>query len=172
MLRQRSGCASTPDLSLSVREKVQQALIWLREHNQYYKDVRVDTQLLDSYADEFILPVHVEVLSPSEAQESLTSRYGGSAAFVVGEAPDGQQGPDLFGPVVVANVDDGSSSVVLRAAALEHIAKRGKSRVYTDSSRLSAVGDFNNPALLPMIYPTLFPYGLGGCEDHRCSNAV
>jgi hypothetical protein len=25
--------------------------------------------------------------------------------------------------------------------------------------------EFNNPHLLPMMYPTLFPYGLGGLED-------
>ncbi|KAF8987349.1 hypothetical protein BDQ17DRAFT_1258656 [Cyathus striatus] len=25
----------------------------------------------------------------------------------------------------------------------------------------------NNPSLLPMTYPTLFPYGIGGPEDDR-----
>ena len=29
------------------------------------------------------------------------------------------------------------------------------------------VNEFYNPELLPMTYPTLFPYGIGGFEDLR-----
>lgn len=31
------------------------------------------------------------------------------------------------------------------------------------------VGNFSNPGLLPIIFLTLFPFGLGGCEDHHQS---
>ena len=29
------------------------------------------------------------------------------------------------------------------------------------------VNEFCNPSLFPMIYPTLFPYGRGGFDDHQ-----
>lgn len=31
----------------------------------------------------------------------------------------------------------------------------------------SPVNEFNNPTLFPMIYPTLYPYEISGCEDKR-----
>lgn len=33
--------------STTWKEKVQQALIWLREHNRYYKDVRINTPFFE-----------------------------------------------------------------------------------------------------------------------------
>jgi len=32
--------------------------------------------------------------------------------------------------------------------------------------------EFYSPDLLPMTYPTLFPYGLGGFEDAKRINAL
>ena len=66
---------------------------------------------------------------------------------------------DVYQSVVVTNVDGNLSPALLRAAAMEHIKKDlnfGRA-LHSSSPRENAVGDFNNPALLPMIFPTLFP---------------
>ncbi|KAI9458720.1 hypothetical protein HD554DRAFT_2207051 [Boletus coccyginus] len=100
-------------------EKVFAVLQWLREHNPFYKDVRVNYGALDSLDDDDILPVHVEV--------SLTARYGSVSR---GE-PSTTTDVDISESVVAANIDPNAPSHVLRAAAMEHItAKLGKAYVH------------------------------------------
>jgi hypothetical protein len=51
----------------------------------------------------------------------------------------------------------------LKAAALQH-AKRGGSFVQIPHDA-NPINEFFNPVMFPMLYPTLFPYGIGGFED-------
>ena len=60
-------------------------------------------------------------------------------------------------------MDGHAPSNELRAAAFRHIKKGGGYiQIPHDAT---PVNEFFNPNLFPMIYPTLFPYGLGGFED-------
>lgn len=149
------------------KEKVRQALMWLQVHNRFYKHVQLNNQVLDSMEDEGILPVHVDIVPTSFAQVSLLSGYTSNPR--VSSMDDGVEearnnDSDVFGSVVVANVDGNSSAAVLRAAAMEHIKKKGSHYIQIPHGTVP-VGNFNNPGLLPMVFPTLFPYGLGGSED-------
>ncbi|KAJ6455262.1 hypothetical protein C8R47DRAFT_996842, partial [Mycena vitilis] len=139
---------------LTVRkERVLNALAWLKVHNHLYRDVVIDRDVLLDQPDEFIPPFHIQHVIPNAGIDSTTSTY----------VPGSSAPPDIPS-VVVADVDGNAPSNDLRAAALKHMHKNGSNYVEIPHDK-KAVNEFNNPALLPMIYPTLFPYGLGGLED-------
>ena len=151
------------------RERVLRALKWLQTHNRYYKDIRLNMDVLNSLEDEGILPVHIDVVPSTSAQESLVSGY---EPRVDSEGSDVHlDSQDVFQSVVVADVDANSSPSILRAAAMEHIKKKGARYLQVPHGG-TPVGDFNNPSLLPMTFPSLFPYGLGGSEDRHRSSPV
>ncbi len=97
-----------------------------------------------------------------ETGESLISRY--DAPHFSTRVPMEENLEPLFEKVVIADVDPSASSNTLRAAAVRHIKKRGGSysKITHDPE---PVKEFYNPELFPMMYPTLFPYGVGGMED-------
>ncbi|KAJ7648249.1 hypothetical protein DFH06DRAFT_997400, partial [Mycena polygramma] len=135
------------------KERVMNALGWLKVHNHLYHDVAIDPTVLADQPDEIIPPFHIQHIIPNAGIDSTTSTYvPGSAA-----PPD-----PAF--VVVADVDGNAPSSDLRAAALKHMCKQGKNYVEIPHDK-KPVNEFNNPNLFPMMYPTLFPYGLGGLED-------
>ncbi|KAJ7433342.1 hypothetical protein B0H11DRAFT_1732885, partial [Mycena galericulata] len=157
---------------LTVRkEKVLNALRWLRSHNPFYKDVEIDSTVFDGMPDETILPFHVQHVVPSGGIDSSTSSYVPNTTTPCPDLSDIVNPPTASAPipfesVVVTNIDGHASSNELRKAAVEHMKLPGKNYVGIPHDR-DPVNEFNNPSLFPMIYPTLFPYGLGGCEDKR-----
>jgi hypothetical protein len=72
-----------------------------------------------------------------------------------------------FQNVVIADIDCHALSNELRAAALRHVKKKGGGYIQIPHDRDPA-NEFKQDSLLfPMIYPTLFPYGIGGPEDSQ-----
>ncbi|KAK0196720.1 hypothetical protein F5146DRAFT_895093, partial [Armillaria mellea] len=69
-----------------------------------------------------------------------------------------------FWNVVITDVDGGASSNNLRAAAVRHIKHKGGGYIQIPHDP-EPVEEFYNLTLFPMMYPTLFPYGVGGMED-------
>jgi len=145
-------------------EKVRAALTWLKEHNPLYQDISINHRLLDELQDSQILPFRIEHIIPSDATEVLTSRY---------DDPDQNPTSSLevnhdelpFQNVVVTDVSAHSPTHELRAAALHHV-KQGGGYIQIPHDP-TPVNEFFNPHLFPMIYPTLFPYGIGGFEDRQ-----
>lgn len=80
-------------------------------------------QVLNSLEEEGILPVHIDIISATTAQESL----------VLGYEP--QEFPnlpslhmdieDVLQLVIVVDIDGNSTPSVMHAAAMEHIKKKG-----------------------------------------------
>ncbi len=151
---------------LTVRhEKVQDALIWLKTHNPLYKDIIINHGLLDSLPDDYMLPVHVEHVLPNTARDSLTSRYDAPQLPEINENATDKDSP--FQNVVITDVEDSAPANELCAAAVRHVKQKGGS--YLEINHYPApVNKFFNPELFPMIYPTLFPYAIGGFEDTHC----
>ncbi|KAH7931042.1 hypothetical protein BV22DRAFT_1101408 [Leucogyrophana mollusca] len=146
------------------REKVRDALVWLKEHNKYYKDIEINNRVLDSLEDEHTLPVHIEHIIPSGTEDRFMSRYDANPQFPSRSEPEEHAEPLPFQNVVVANVDGNAPSNELRAAALRHVKRNAGGYVEIPHGQLP-VNEFVNPGLFPMIYPTLYPYGIGGCEN-------
>ncbi|KAJ3809820.1 hypothetical protein F5876DRAFT_43103 [Lentinula aff. lateritia] len=142
-------------------DKVRAALMWLKLHNKWYKDIVINEDLLGSLPEVFSLPVHIEHVRPEDVNDSLTDGYDHSAKTSV----DHQEMVPTFESVVIADVDGNATVNELRAAAMRHI-KKGGAYVKIPHGG-SPVNEFFNSLLFPMIYPTLFPYGIGGFEDYR-----
>ncbi|KAJ6452174.1 hypothetical protein C8R47DRAFT_959161, partial [Mycena vitilis] len=156
------------------KERVQNALAWLKINNHLYSDVAIDKKVLDELPDESIPPFQIQHILPSTGLDSTTSDYvPGSAQPQPSSVPNLS---DILSPppseipfqsVVVANVDGNAPSRELRSAALKHMNKPGSNYIEIPHDP-KPVNEFKNPHLFPMMYPTLFPYGLGGLEDqHR-----
>ncbi|KAF9060028.1 hypothetical protein BDP27DRAFT_1420991 [Rhodocollybia butyracea] len=141
---------------LSVRPgRVKAALEWLLTHNPLYIQP----------------PVHIEHVPVGSIDESLISGYDPLA--LSSEVPESSHNftPEIsFDSVTIADVDPNASPANLQAAAVRHFENR-KSYVelYHDPK---PVNEFAHPQLFPMIYPTLFPYGIGGFEHPDCSAAL
>ncbi|KAH7917508.1 hypothetical protein BV22DRAFT_1108556 [Leucogyrophana mollusca] len=146
------------------KEKVRAALVWLKRHNRHYKDIAINHTMLNSLEEEQILPVHVEHIVSSEADDVLTSRYDAYDALGSVPAAGRREAQSIpFQNVVISDVDGNAPSNQLKAAALRHIKRDGGGYVEIPHGS-SPVNEFFNPSLFPMIYPTLYPYGLGGFE--------
>ncbi len=146
------------------REKVRSALLWLKENNYLYADVTINHDVLNSLEDEQILPFHIEHIIPSDATETVTDRYDrqNEPDEISSEFESGTNSIP-FQNIVITDIDGHSPSHELRAAALCHI-KHGSGYLQIPHDP-KPVNEFFNPKLFPMIYPTLFPYGIGGFED-------
>ncbi|KAJ6557446.1 hypothetical protein B0H19DRAFT_946605 [Mycena capillaripes] len=161
---------------LTVRkEKVLKALAWLKKHNPLYKDIEINAGVFDGQPDEAILPFHVQHILPSGGTQASTSSYvpesdanNASASHPV--LSDILHPPTIapisFDSVVVTDLDGHTSPNELRRAAVEHLKMPGKNYIGIPHDS-NPVNEFKNPALFPMMYPTLYPYGIGGCEDRR-----
>ncbi|KAJ7672932.1 hypothetical protein B0H17DRAFT_889250, partial [Mycena rosella] len=153
------------------KERVMKALRWT--HNHLYKNVTVNSAILEGQPDTILLPFHIQHVIPSAGIDATTSDYvPGSAQPPDSELPNL---PDILRPppsvipfqtVVVTDVDGNAPSHVLRSAAMEHMKKPGNNYVEIPHDKNPA-NEFNNPDLFPMIYPTLYPYGIGGFEDSK-----
>ena len=153
------------------RDKVLGALLWLKHHNPYYKDIVLNIPVLDHLDDVDLLPVHIELIPASAGRDAVTSSYCNLEQLSTGDEQEVRSYADLFESIVVTEVDANSPPHVLRAAALDHVRMKGKGYIHFLHAT-KPVGDINNPSLLPMIYPTLFPYGLGACEEIARSGQI
>lgn len=68
-------------------------------------------------------------------------------------------------------VDGHTSSNVLQAVAVRHFNNVEKG-YFEMPHNSKAENEFCNPQLFPRLYPTLFPYGLGGFEDCKWSKFI
>lgn len=167
------------------REKIRDMLLWLQEHNYLYCDVIIDQERIGSLDDKHVLPVHIETMSElsDKGQDILTLRYDSlSEVPTTSEENDIIVKPDLhntttadlpsiFEHVVVTDVDANSPSHQLRAAALCHVKDQAGGYIQVSHSS-QPVNEFINPELFPLMYPTLFPYGVGGFENPCCSSKL
>ncbi|KAJ7177004.1 hypothetical protein C8R46DRAFT_832639, partial [Mycena filopes] len=143
------------------KERVLKALQWLKIHNHLYSEVPIDAEVIDSLPEESILPFHIQHILPSAGIDATTSDYVPGSSQPQGPAAEL---PNISSSVVVTDVEGNAPSNDLRAAALRHMKKPGSNYIEIPHGPQPA-NEFNNPTLFPMIYPTLFPYGLGGFED-------
>ena len=164
---------------LAVRgNKVRQALLWLKAHNRLYKNIEIDEGLLTHLDSDPVLPFHVEHVTPSLAMERSTDGYdpsqglsfetsdtGNLDSFVPTNSTD--VNPEvLFASVLITDVDNAVSSSQLAAAAIRHLRRKGGGYLQIPHQPQPS-NEFSNPDLFPMLYPTLFPYGIGGFDDNN-----
>ncbi|TFK87005.1 hypothetical protein K466DRAFT_459387, partial [Polyporus arcularius HHB13444] len=131
------------------RERILRALLWLQKHNPLYQDVEISYEHLRELPEDGVLPYQIQQVEDSVAADTLVSQYDQSASVQ---------------PFVVTDVDARAPPNELRAAAVRHIKQKGGGFLKIPHGP-TPVNEFYNPDLFPTMYPTLFPYGLGGLED-------
>jgi len=154
------------------REVVRQNLVWLKAHNPLYKDIEINEARLQALPADGLLEYKVEHIASSAHLDGLESRYDVNASE---ENADDSPPPDEssqieFSNVVITDVDAHAPANDLKAAALRHFKQGGGFHAVTHEP--TPVNEFSNPSLFPMLYPTLFPYGIGGIEDKRRTVAI
>ncbi|KAG1857230.1 hypothetical protein C8R48DRAFT_749017 [Suillus tomentosus] len=147
-------------------------LIAQREKVHNASDITINHGILDSMQEETLMPFHVNHILPNYAHECLTSRYDVEEDMHLEDSLDSSK--LVHAPsesVVVTNVDGHVSVNELRAAAVYHIKNKGGGYIQIPHDP-EPVSEFCHPELFPMIYPTLFLYGLGGFKDYLCSEPL
>ena len=155
------------------REVVRRSLVWLKAHNPLYKDIDIDEMRLQALPTEGLLDYQIEHVPSSAHLEALESRYDMNPSEENSNKthPSPGESPEIeFSNVVITDVDAHAPANDLKAAALRHF-KRGGGFLAVPHEPVP-VNEFFNPSLLPMLYPTLFPYGIGGVEDRRRTVAI
>lgn len=145
-------------------DRIRRALVWLKTHNPLYADITINESVLQEIPLDGLLPFHIDHVDPSAGQTVLQSRYDAHPAVHDAFTSFSTEDKIPFENVVISDVEGHASSDELRAAAVRHIKIRGGDYLKVPHAE-APVNEFGNPALFPMIYPTLFPYGIGGCED-------
>lgn len=143
-------------------KRVRVALQWLQAHNPLYKDVRLNEDCLAELEKNPVLHFSIELIHLNAANEAATDRYDSTST--PGADSSEQTGtPTIpFQNVVIADIDCHASSNELCAAALRHVKKKGGGYIQIPHDR-DLANEFKQDSLLfPMIYPTLFPYGICG----------
>ncbi|KAJ7501301.1 hypothetical protein B0H11DRAFT_1645876, partial [Mycena galericulata] len=144
--------------------RVRNALVWLKKHNPLYKDIKINEECLQQLEENPVLPFNIEHVQPSSASEAATSRYDSAQAVDPSTNPDGSI---PFQNLVIADIECHASFNELRAAALRHVKKKGGAYLDIPHDR-SPENEFRKDGrLFPLIYPTLFPYGIGGPNDSK-----
>ncbi|KAJ7723184.1 hypothetical protein DFH07DRAFT_759635 [Mycena maculata] len=153
------------------QERVMNALIWLQKNHHLYKDVVISGKVFEDQPTEFVPPFHIQHIVLNTALDATTSDYVPAIDTHIPLDPldlsDITCPPisDLpFQSVVGADVDPHAPSHTLRSAALKHMQCPGSNYIETPHDPLP-VNEFRNLDLFPMMYPALFPYGIGKSEN-------
>ncbi|KAJ7220319.1 hypothetical protein GGX14DRAFT_343054, partial [Mycena pura] len=150
------------------RGHILRALEWLKRNNPLYSDIVLDYNALNEYPINGHVPFPVQHQATNGMIRSQSSTYTG-------------HGIDTTEAIFTAHHEESESSVPItttgtfdveeaeislnhrKIAALQHL-KSGGSFVKTSTST-ETLPTRNNPDVYGMLWPTLFPYGVGIFED-------
>jgi hypothetical protein len=139
------------------RKKVTTALEWLKLNHQGYYDLEIDYEVLKTYPENGI-PVVVDY------RRSATSKIPEAMSVHDNGDEDGtEKGECSF---VVHNLSGeqlhakGERPDTMRSLGMLHLRSEGRVLAIGHSEKPESL--YDNPMLYPLMFPWLFPYGLGG----------
>ena len=160
------------------KEKVLNALLWLKENNPLYGNLTINYQELESWDDEFIpagISSRVLLFDPvqeerggyaadlhtdnfeNELHHAVDSGGLNDTGFLSGclytDANDTRTHPTMKLVSAVTNYKN-------KAALNEHMDL--PVLTYINNGRSTPLNDWNNPNYFTAAFPTLFPFGIGG----------
>lgn len=162
------------------RQKVWRFLMWLKEHNELYSDIDIDPTAIRQYPEDGVLPgiservIFNKTQTASDIYDEETagmSEHASSLMFDQNSAPD-EDDSDLF--IEKCGVSDADSvSIPGRfpvASGLRNLVRQrsAKTEVGLEIHKgPRPLAEYNNSSLIPGMYPTLYPYGIGGFEIRK-----
>ena len=162
------------------KSKVWRFLQWLKEHNKLYAKISLDRSAIELYPEDGYLPgIENRVVCD---RESVVGEVFGEETAGMSEHPaellrssgtSGSEPPTvMIEKMGVSDPEcDRMPGRLFTAAALRNLVPNGSDLPDLVLHRGStAVPEYNNPDLIPGMYPTLFPAGIGGFEipDRIC----
>ncbi|PPQ73943.1 hypothetical protein CVT24_012551 [Panaeolus cyanescens] len=164
--------ASTEDLKrtpvLVRRAKIKMALEWLILNHKDYVSLKIDYDELAKYDEEGI-PVTVihKQMDVSEGNVLATAK----SVFDNDDEIGAEEGPC---PYTVHGLSSEKFSTMTstqrKGAALQHLAKGGHFLAVGHDPKPQSM--YNNPSLYPLMFPWLFPYGLGAVGQDKHTSMI
>ena len=159
------------------KSKVWKFLLWLKANNILYKDIEIDSHAMDLYPDNDIVPGLLEnviednVLDPSTTFDEETAGLTDHPARLMCNNNDSSTETTTLLEKTGVSDPEGVriSGRTFTATALRNILpKNAKLPDLVLHCSSSAICEYNNPDLLPGMFPTLFPLGIGGFDNVHC----
>jgi len=167
------------------KSKVWDFLQWLKKHNRLYKDIILDEQTMDLYADNGYLPGIEETVIHD-------GRSDGEDMFKEETSGMSEHPAELFDAPSDSSDHEPTRTMIEKTGVTDPECDRIPGRLFTsaalknltsDGSKLpdlvlhrgsAAVPEYNNPDLIPGMHPTLFPMGVGGFDipDRVCPISI
>jgi len=157
------------------KRKIWMFLVWLKEHNIWYRDIELNLSCANLYPEDGILPGLLDRVVEDREQDRervfLTETAGFTAhpAELLVDEPDESETTLMVEKMGVSDPEcDGVPGRVFVASALRNLISKSGTEQLPDliiRHEGSAVPEYNNPSFFPGMYPTLFPYGIGGFEN-------
>ncbi|KAJ7266123.1 hypothetical protein C8J57DRAFT_951564, partial [Mycena rebaudengoi] len=150
------------------RGHIIRALEWLKRNNPLYSDIVIDYDTLNEYPVDGHVPFPVQRQASNGTIRSQSSTYTGHGIDTT-EAIFAAQHDETDSNIPVTttgtfDVEEAEISLNHRKiAALKHL-RAGGAFVKTSTSS-DTLSTRNNPQVYGMLWPTLFPYGVGIFED-------
>ena len=146
------------------RNKVGNALSWLKLNHCDYYDLEISQRNLESYPEcgppvivEYLSSVHNKALEATSVHDN--EEEAGTSSGPCPFAVHGITGEEYSTKTLKA----------LKAIAIGHLMKDGKILAVGHASQPESL--YNNPQLYPQMMPWLFPYGLGGIGNQYQKNS-
>lgn len=138
----------------------------MKNNNHLYKHIEINKQNLDSLPENDVPQVLMETIKIYEKQ---TSPEGYVKDPLRDESSEIQNEIPIN---VTALVDTDGVNITSEQINKEILNKMNESAVYAIPHTGIPINEYSNPKLLMSLYPTLFPYGVGGIEDFTKPNGV
>lgn len=158
------------------KQKIWDFLVWLRHHNVLYAKIPLDSALMDVYPDDGPIPgLDSRVVEDNELDADHVFRVESAGlsehpATLFGQCPinDSDEQTCMIEKTGVSDPESvrlpGRAFV---ASAIRNLLPRGGPENRPDlviHHGEHPVTEYNNPSFFPGLFPTLFPFGLGGFE--------
>ena len=160
------------------KKKVWSFLLWLTTYNRLYVNIPLDSSIMDAYPDDDILPgIEHRIFEDhnTDVAKIFTEETAGFAehpAQLMNNISDSKTSSLLIENMGVSDPDgfkiNGRSST---ASALKKLFSNHTPDLILHQSS-NAIVEYDNPDLMPGMFPTLFPLGIGGFENPARTHKV
>ena len=153
------------------KQKIWSFLLWLKDHNRLYLDLPFDPSILDLYPEDGILPgLDERVTEDHDTDVHLT--FSEETAGFAEHLADMLNNSDEISDVVLLEkmgVSDPECDKIkgraFMASALRNLIPSSSLPDLVLHRGSIPVPEYHNPNLMPGMFPTLFPFGIGGFEN-------
>ncbi|TEB31911.1 hypothetical protein FA13DRAFT_1791208 [Coprinellus micaceus] len=166
------------------KDKIWRFLMWLKAHNRLYSGLHFSKNSLELFPDDGPLPG----LANATINQQVTCDH---VKQIFGEETAGIEDHPASHILEAGNHISNPEPMVERMGVMDPEHTRIPAHTLTASAlqrpapsddlelpdlvlhrRSDPIPEYNNPDLLPRMYPTLFPFGIGGFEDHTHPTAL